>query len=155
MRYAQIRPIDVTNGEGVGVSLFVQGCPHHCRGCFNQETWDFHGGKDFTPVIEEKIFEILEKKKEYLSFFSILGGEPLAPQNIKEVKKILQKVKQQYPQLKTYVWTGYLFENISDKAALNNIDVLIDGPFIEEQKDITLKLRGSKNQRILYKGKDF
>ena len=155
MRYAQIRPIDVTNGEGVGVSLFVQGCPHHCRGCFNQETWNFHGGKDFTPAIEEKIFEILEEKKEYLSFFSILGGEPLAPQNIKEVKKILQKVKQQYPQLKTYVWTGYLFENISDKAALNNIDVLIDGPFIEEQKDITLKLRGSKNQRILYKGKDF
>ena len=155
MKYAQIRSIDVTNGEGVGVSLFVQGCPHHCKGCFNQETWDFNGGKDFTSTIEEKIFEILEKKKEYLSFFSVLGGEPLAPQNIEEVKRILQRVKQQYPQLKTYVWTGYLIENISDKTILNNIDVLIDGPFVEEQKDITLKLRGSKNQRVLYRDKDF
>lgn len=155
MKYAQIRPIDVTNGEGVGVSLFVQGCPHHCKGCFNQETWDFNKGKDFTSAVEGKIFEILEKKKEYLSFFSILGGEPLAPQNIEEVKRILQRIKRQYPQLKTYVWTGYLFENIPDKTVLNNIDVLIDGPFIEEQKDITLKLRGSKNQRILYKGRNF
>lgn len=155
MKYAQIRPIDVTNGDGVGISLFVQGCPHHCKGCFNQETWDFNGGKDFTSAIEEKVFEILEKKKKHLSFFSILGGEPLAPQNIEEVKKILRKVKQQYPRLKTYVWTGYLFENILDKTVLNNIDILIDGPFIEEQKDITLKLKGSKNQRILYRGKDF
>lgn len=154
MRYAQIRKMDISNGEGIGVSLFVQGCPHHCRGCFNQETWDFNGGKEFTPQIEDGLFNILESKKDYLSYFSILGGEPLAPQNIDKVQDILKKVKKKFP-FKTYVWTGYRLENIENKEILKYIDVLIDGPFIEAQRDITLKLRGSSNQRVLYRGKDF
>lgn len=154
MRYAQIRKMDISNGEGIGVSLFVQGCPHHCKGCFNQETWDFDGGKEFTPQIEEGLFNILESKKDYLSYFSILGGEPLAPQNIDKVQDILKKVKKNFP-FKTYVWTGYRLENIKNKEILKYIDVLVDGPFVEEQRDITLKLRGSSNQRVLYKGKDF
>lgn len=154
MRYAQIRKMDISNGEGIGVSLFVQGCPHHCKGCFNQETWDFNGGKEFTPQIEEGLFNILENKKDYLSYFSILGGEPLAPQNIDKVQDILKKVKKKFP-FKTYVWTGYRLENIKNKEILKYIDVLVDGPFVEEQRDITLKLRGSSNQRVLYKGKDF
>lgn len=155
MRYAQIRSMDISNGEGVGVSLFVQGCPHHCQGCFNQETWDFNGGKEFTFQVEEKLFSIIEKKLDYLSYFSILGGEPLAPQNVEKVKNILQKIKEKFPKLKTYVWTGYLLENIQQKDILQYIDVLIDGPFIQAQRDITLPLRGSRNQRILYKGIDF
>lgn len=154
MRYAQIRKMDISNGEGIGVSLFVQGCPHHCKGCFNQETWDFNGGKEFTPQIEDSLFTILESKKDYLSYFSILGGEPLAPQNIDKVQDILKKVKKKFP-FKTYVWTGYRLENIENKEILKYIDVLIDGPFVEAQRDITLKLRGSSNQRVLYRGKDF
>lgn len=154
MRYAQIRKMDISNGEGIGVSLFVQGCPHHCKGCFNQETWNFDGGKEFTPQIEDGLFNILESKKDYLSYFSILGGEPLAPQNIDKVQDILKKVKKKFP-FKTYVWTGYRLENIENKEILKYIDVLIDGPFIEAQRDITLKLRGSSNQRVLYRGKDF
>lgn len=155
MKYAQIRSMDISNGEGVGVSLFVQGCPHHCQGCFNQETWDFNGGKEFTSQIEEKLFSIIEKNLNHLSYFSVLGGEPLAPQNIEKVKDILQKVKEKFPKLKTYVWTGYLLENIQQKDVLQYIDVLIDGPFIQAQRDITLPLRGSRNQRILYKNIDF
>ena len=162
MRYAQIRSIDVTNGEGIGASLFVQGCPHHCPGCFNQSTWNFLGGHLYTQETEKEIFSILKKYSDQYSFFSILGGEPLAPQNAFQVAALSKKIKEEFPNIKIYVWTGYLFEDLPKvlssivlRLLLDNIDFLIDGPFIQEKADITLKLRGSSNQRILEKGKDF
>lgn len=161
MRYAQIREIDVTNGEGFGVSLFVQGCHFHCKNCFNKSTWDFSGGELFTFATKETIMSLLEKGKEYLSFFSVLGGEPLAPENRKEIAKLIKEVHNKFPKLTLNVWTGYTLEKLQqerDKDIINilsTIDTLIDGRFEEEKRDITLKLRGSSNQRILHRGVDF
>lgn len=161
MRYAQIREIDITNGEGFGVSLFVQGCHFHCKNCFNKSTWDFSGGELFTFATKETIMSLLEKGKEYLSFFSVLGGEPLAPENRKEIAKLIKEVHNKFPKLTLNVWTGYTLEKLQqerDKDIINilsTIDTLIDGRFEEEKRDITLKLRGSSNQRILRRGVDF
>lgn len=161
MRYAQIRTIDVTNGEGFGMSLFVQGCHFHCKNCFNSSTWDFNKGQNFTEETLQVILDKINKQRQYLSFFSILGGEPLAPENRKEVYKILSTIRQQYPTLILNLWTGYTLEELKDqkddtiKQILTIIDVLIDGRYEEDKKDISLKMRGSSNQRILTHGIDF
>lgn len=168
MRYAQIRKMDISNGEGIGVSLFTQGCMFCCPGCHNSEIWNFDGGKEFTKEDEDLIINLL--KPSYISRFSCLGGEPLIPQNIHELNSLFSKIKQTYFTKKIWVWTGYEFEDIlaiaygrkedshfswseSDKRALRNvlanIDVLVDGPFIQEQKDLTLKWKGSANQRVI------
>lgn len=156
MRYAQIRKIDISNGEGIGVSLFIQGCSQHCKGCFNSETWDFQGGKIYYPETTEKIIELLNKP--YITRFSILGGEPLEYKNLFELSCLINKIKSTYPHIKIWMWTGFLLEDLEEKSLtnsyldyiLNNIDVLVDGPFIQEEKDISLKWRGSRNQRIHY-----
>lgn len=154
IRIADINKNDVINGQGICVSVWTQGCPHHCKGCHNPESWSFSGGYE----IDEN--EIIEKILQYLvengvqRNLSILGGEPLCIENIDFTITLLAKVKEKYPNIKTFVWTGYYMEDFS-KETLENIDVLIDGPFILEERDITLKLRGSKNQRILYNGFDF
>lgn len=156
MRIAGIKENDIVNGEGVCVSVFVQGCPHRCKGCFNPETWDFESGIDFaeTGTIVQKIIKLIRKNGVQRNF-SILGGEPLCPENIKQVFHIIQCVRNIYPNIKIFVWTGYTIEELIERKnlyvneILKRIDYLIDGRFIEEQKDITLKWRGSRNQRIL------
>lgn len=155
MRYNTIITNDVTNGEGVCVSFFVQGCPHHCSGCFNPETWDFNGGKPYNENVKWQIIKAISANSIERNF-SVLGGEPLAPQNIKMVEEIIIAVRIAYPNIKIFLWTGYNFENLdfdnkSYYNILSNIDVIIDGKFIEEQKDLSLKLRGSSNQNIWIK----
>lgn len=158
MRVAGLTKNDTTNGEGICVSLWVQGCPHHCKGCHNPESWDFNGGEyKNNDILLEEIYDAISANGIQRNF-SILGGEPLAPQNINDTYYILWEVKQRYPSIKTFVWTGYTLEQLQEMykdTLLENVDVLIDGPFIKAERDITLKFRGSKNQRILYKGVDY
>lgn len=151
MKYAKIRKMDISNGEGVRVSLFVQGCSFHCKNCFNQETWDFNGGKEFTTAEIQKIIELVDK--DYIAGLSILGGEPLHNNNVDEVFHIVATFKEKFPNKDIWLWTGFKFEDaIKDskrKFILRNIDVLIDGQFEEDKKDLTLKWRGSSNQRVI------
>lgn len=151
MRYNKIRIMDISNGEGVRVSLFVQGCNFHCKGCFNSETWDFNGGKEFTTAEIQKIIELANK--DYIAGLSILGGEPLHNNNVDEVSHIVATFKEKFPNKDIWLWTGFKFEDtIKDskrKFILRNIDVLIDGQFEEDKKDLTLKWRGSSNQRVI------
>ena len=151
MKYAKIRKMDISNGEGVRVSLFVQGCSFHCKNCFNQETWDFNGGKEFTTEEIQKIIELANK--DYIAGLSVLGGEPLHNNNVDEVFHIVATFKEKFPNKDIWLWTGFKFEDaIKDskrKLILRNIDVLIDGQFEEDKKDLNLKFRGSSNQRII------
>lgn len=151
MKYAKIRKMDISNGEGVRVSLFVQGCSFHCKNCFNQETWDFNGGKEFTTAEIQKIIELANK--DYIAGLSVLGGEPLHNNNVDEVFRIVATFKEKFPNKDIWLWTGFKFEDaIKDskrKFILRNIDVLIDGQFEEDKKDLTLKWRGSSNQRVI------
>ena len=152
-RYNAIIPNDVVNGEGVCVSFFVQGCPHHCPGCFNEETWDFKGGQPYTSEVKWELIKLISAN-DIRRNFSILGGEPLAPQNVDMTWEIIDAVRHAYHSIKIFLWTGYVYEELMERASenlvkiLGTIDVLIDGPFIEEEKDLNLKLRGSKNQRV-------
>lgn len=151
MRYTDIKPNDAINGVGISVSLWVQGCPHHCKGCFNQETWDFNGGKEFGYDELNFIIKSL-KKNEINRNFSILGGEPLCPENINFVRDLIKIVKFSSPNSKIFVWSGYTYEKLIEKYPkwwLEDIDVLIDGKFEIDKKDLTLKLRGSTNQRVI------
>nr|DAQ39288.1 MAG TPA: anaerobic ribonucleoside-triphosphate reductase activating protein [Caudoviricetes sp.] len=151
MRYASIKPNDSINGEGVCVSLFVQGCEGKCPNCFNKETWNFNGGKPFGGRELQYIKRSLTANGIKRNF-SILGGEPLHSNNIKEVTTIINEIKTFDNSIKIYVWTGYLYEDLLKKYGekiFKNIDVLIDGRFEMEEKDVTLKLRGSSNQRII------
>ena len=158
MRIAGLTKNDTTNGEGICVSLWVQGCPHHCTGCHNPESWDFNGGEYINNWrLIEQISEAITANGIQRNF-SILGGEPFAPQNIDDTYQILWHIKERFPSIKTFVWTGYTLQQLQDlyeDTLLDNVDVLIDGPFIKAERDITLKFRGSKNQRILYRGVDY
>lgn len=160
MKYAGIIYDDFVNGENVCVSLWMQGCHFHCKGCHNQQTWDFNGGYEMPENFESDILKAISKNGIQRNF-SLLGGEPLCPENRAFVCNLIKKVRETYPIIKIFVWTGYELEELraeNDKAIneiLENIDVLITGRFILEQRDITLPLRGSRNQKILYKGEDF
>ena len=151
MKYAKIRKMDISNGEGVRVSLFVQGCSFHCKNCFNQETWDFNGGKEFTTAEIQKIIELANK--DYIAGLSVLGGEPLHPNNIESISMLCEYFKFKYPEKSIWVWTGFKYEDIikmeNNYNIFNYIDVLIDGQFEEDKKDLTLKWRGSSNQRVI------
>ena len=153
MNYAGINQIDTANGKGVRVSLFVSGCPHHCPGCFNPETWDYDYGKPFDDSVIMEILEYL--KPDYISGLTVLGGEPLAVQNRKTVLRLLEIVKKYSPDKSIWVYTGYVLEDLlaeGDETILNIfelIDVLVDGPFVQELKDVSLPFRGSSNQRII------
>lgn len=152
-RYSAIIPNDVVNGHGVCVSFFVQGCPHHCPGCFNEETWDFNEGKPYTPEVKWEIIKAISANNITRNF-SVLGGEPLAPQNIDMTWEVIDAVRHAYPHIEITLWTGYMYEELMSQTnenllnILNTIDVLVDGPFIEEEKDLSLRLRGSRNQHI-------
>ena len=156
MKYADIKYYDIANGLGVRTSLFVSGCTHRCRGCFNENTWDFNYGNDFT---EETIQEILESPK-YISGLTLLGGEPMEPSNQRALLPLLEQFKKRFPEKNIWCYTGYTYE--TDLAAqdgkahcqatdelLGCIDILVDGKFEQELYDISLKFRGSKNQRVL------
>ena len=151
MRYAGLIKEDFGNGTGVGCTLFVQGCNRHCPGCFNQETWDFNGGKEFTPDVK---FEIMQElSKPYVTRFTLLGGEPLAEQNVVDSARLLTEICVRFPTIQIWMYTSYTFEEVLDDPkkfhCLTLCDVLVDGRFIEEKKDLTLKFRGSSNQRII------
>ena len=154
MRYAGIIKNDVAAGKGVCVTFFVQGCSQHCPGCHNPQTWDFDGGYEFTQDTMDNIIKALNANNVQRNF-CIMGGEPLHPDNLFLTNLVISEVKKKYPDIKIYVWTGYLYEDLLVKNEkllqniLQNIDVLIDGPFIKEQRDITLTMRGSRNQRII------
>ena len=157
MHYGEIKKCDIANGEGVRVSLFVSGCTHHCPGCFNQDTWDFSYGKEYTDETEQEIIEALSP--DYINGLSLLGGEPFEPQNQKVLVQLLRKVREQYPQKTIWCYSGYLFDRelLSESRArceytdemLSMIDILVDGRFVEKLKDIRLVFRGSSNQRIV------
>ncbi len=150
MRFSEIKDNDIANGEGIVMSLWTQGCPHHCKGCFNMETWDFNGGKEFKEEDKEYILQNIDKNNIKRNL-SILGGEPLCNQNIQGVISLCKAFKEKYPEKIIYVWTGYVLEEFDDtqKLLLDYIDVLIDGKFEIDNKDLSLKLRGSTNQRII------
>ena len=151
IRYALIRKTDISNGEGLGVSLFVQGCHTHCRGCFNPETWDFDGGKEWTPETEELFLSLIDKP--HIKRVSFLGGEPLAEENVGTILHIINKVRSRYPDKKIWLYTGYTWEsamnNDLQKSVLKNVDVVVDGSFDIGLKNPSLSFRGSSNQRLL------
>lgn len=151
MNYASIRSMDISNGLNIGISLFVSGCRNHCKGCFNSEAWDFKFGKEFTPDIKNKIIEL--SSKPYIKRFSILGGEPMEPENAPEILPLVEEFKELYPDKKIWIYSGYLYENLmKDKITstiLSKCDVLVDGKYEEDKRDLSLKFRGSSNQRII------
>lgn len=184
MRYSSMRNLDISNGEGVGVSLFVQGCPFHCFGCFNSDTWDFNGGKEWTEKTKDKFMKLINRP--YIKRISFLGGECLAEQNLDEILSLIKQIRNSYPDKTIWLYTGYhvfinypeshkqhkvilstrpnastniiyddeLFfkkkeEDRKRSEIISNIDVLVDGEYIDEQKDLSLKWRGSKNQRVI------
>lgn len=158
MNYGAIKKTDVANGEGVRVSLFVSGCTHHCKNCFNPETWNFCYGKPFTQETEDEIIEAL--KPNYIKGLTLLGGEPMEPQNQERLLPLLKRVKKEFGDSKNiWCYTGYTLEDdlLSPSRArcehtdelLKHIDTLVDGEFVEELKDLMLKFRGSSNQRVI------
>lgn len=151
MRYNKIKPNDIANGGGIVVSLWIQGCVHRCKGCHNPETWNFGEGKEFESKIVDEILEMLDKdgiKRD----LSILGGEPLCPANYDGIMTLLSTIKSERPHTRVYLWTGYTLEELLKRHLIKefkNIDILIDGRFEEDKKDLTLKYRGSSNQRVI------
>ena len=157
MNYATIKPRDIANGPGVRVSLFVSGCTHHCKGCFNQEAWDFDFGEAFT---QETIDYILEQlSPAFVRGLTLLGGEPFDPRNQSAIVELLRQIRAKYPEKSIWAFSGYLFDRdilpgrLGDPAItreyLSYLDVLVDGPFIEAKKNLTLRFRGSENQRLI------
>ena len=157
MNYAAIKNCDIANGPGVRVSLFVSGCTHRCKGCFNEIAWDFNYGQPFTRQTIDMLLKMIEPP--HIKGITILGGEPFEPQNQPEVLELLREIKMHYPDKTIWVYTGYLFDRDIlkgklgpweiTKEYLSYVDVLVDGPFVLEKKDLTLRFRGSSNQRII------
>ena len=148
MRYNKIRKMDISNGPGVRVSVFMQGCTFNCKNCFNPETHDFRGGKEFTDETINKILELCNK--DYIVGLSILGGEPMHPKNIEGTTKLAKAFKERYPNKTIWSWTGFLFDrDLKDKEVMQYIDVLVDGQYKDELHDFRLKWCGSSNQRVI------
>lgn len=147
MNYATIKEYDIANGTGIRVSLFVSGCRNHCKGCFNKAAWDFNYGQPYTQETQQYILSQLTFP--YNNGLSILGGDPFEPENLPTVTQLCKQAKQLYPDKDIWVYTGYLYEDIKHHEIFNYIDILVDGPFIEDLKDTRLQFRGSSNQRII------
>ena len=156
MNYATIKNCDIANGPGVRVSLFVSGCTHHCKGCFNEVAWDFDYGEPFTQQTIRTILDMM--KPGYIKGLTLLGGEPFEPQNQGPIVELLRQVKKAYPQKSIWAFSGYLYEKITSHTLgdwavtqefLSYLDVLVDGPFVEEKKNLALRFRGSENQRLI------
>lgn len=149
MRYAQIRSLDISNGEGVGVALYTQGCRFHCKNCFNSELWEYNKGKEWNSEIEDYLVSLLSR--DYIDRISFLGGEPLSDENLEDLDNLLNRIRKECPSKKIWVYTGYTYEAIKDRLSyiLKNIDVLVDGLYIDELRDLKLEFRGSSNQRVI------
>ena len=157
MNYATIKPRDIANGPGVRVSLFVSGCTHRCPGCFNQEAWDFAYGQPFDQSTIDHILELLEPS--FIRGLTLLGGEPFEPENQPAIVELLRQIRAKYPEKSIWAFSGYLFDRdilsgrLGDSAItreyLSYLDVLVDGPFIQAKKNLTLRFRGSENQRLI------
>ena len=147
MRYHKIRKTDISNGPGIRVSIFMQGCTFHCKNCFNQETWDFNGGKEFNDETIKMVLELCDN--DYITGLSILGGEPLHPNNIDGTMKLAKAFKEKYPSKSLWIWSGFTFDKLEDKEIIKYIDVLVDGRYQDELHDFRLKWRGSSNQRVI------
>lgn len=163
IRYASIRSIDISNGEGIGIALFVQGCHFHCKNCFNPETWDFSGGNKWTEEVKNKFLELANRP--YIKRISILGGEPLAEENLDDVLDLVHEIRLSMPKKSIWLYTGYTWEQLFEdddfdikdgicenqtrRAIVLSSDVLIDGQYIDSQRDVTLPYRGSKNQNVI------
>lgn len=164
MNYAQIRSMDISNGEGIGVSLFVQGCDFHCKNCFNSETWEFSKGQEWNDKTKNQFLKLIETP--FIQRVSILGGEPLHPKNVQNVLKIVDEIRVSYPTKNIWLYTGYTWEQIMHlvitdinseqlkmlqmrKELVSKCDVLIDGRYIDELRDVSLHWRGSSNQRVI------
>lgn len=156
MNYATIKNCDIANGPGVRISLFVSGCTHHCKGCFNEVAWDFDYGEPFTQQTVRTILDMM--KPGYIKGLTLLGGEPFEPQNQGPIVELLRQVKKTYPQKSIWAFSGYLYEKIASHTLgdwavtqefLSYLDVLVDGPFVEEKKNLALRFRGSENQRLI------
>ena len=147
MNYGKIKKVDIANGPGVRVSLFVSGCRNHCPGCFNPETWDFGFGTVFTRKTETEIMKAL--RPSWIQGLSILGGEPMEPENQKALLPLLKRIRVMLPGKDVWLYTGYLYEDVASAEILNWVDVLVDGPYLEAEKDISLAFRGSRNQRVI------
>lgn len=157
MRYAAIENCEIVNGNGVGVTLWVQGCKRHCKGCHNPQTWDFNGGKELTSKQETQIYNILRSPS--ITRFSVSGGEPLEENNLSHLNYLLCTIKSVYPEKKIWIWTGYTWDELQERIKNNSpnklsvtfkyTDYLITGPFVQEEKDLTLLWRGSRNQEVI------
>ena len=148
MRYNKIRKMDIADGPGIRVSIFMQGCTFHCKNCFNPETHDFDGGEEFTDATIDRVLELADN--EMIEGLSILGGEPMHPQNIDGTLKLAKKFKEKYPNKTVWSWTGFLFDrDLKDKEVMKYIDVLVDGQYVDELHNPKLKWRGSENQRVI------
>lgn len=148
MRYNKIRKMDIADGPGVRVSIFFQGCAFHCKNCFNPETWDFKGGKEFTDETIEEVLNLCDK--EFISGLSLLGGEPMHPTNIEGSTKLARMFKERFPEKNIWTWTGFLFdEYLKDKEIVKYLDVVVDGQFKDELRNPNLKWKGSANQRVI------
>ena len=148
MRYNLIRKMDISNGPGVRVSVFMQGCSFHCKNCFNSSTWDFEGGKEFNNNTIDEVLELCNNS--YIKGLSILGGEPMHPKNIEATTKLAKKFKEKYPDKNLWVWSGFKFdEDLKGKEVLNCVDVLVDGRYVDELRNPTLKWSSSSNQRVI------
>lgn len=165
MNYAQMRSMDISNGEGIGVSLFVQGCDFHCKNCFNSETWDFSKGQEWNEKTKNQFLKLVEKP--FIQRVSILGGDPLHPKNVQNVLKIVDEIRVSYPTKNIWLYTGYTWEQImypivtddlnferdyiikARKELVSKCDVLIDGRYVDELRDVSLHWRGSSNQRVI------
>lgn len=165
MNYAQMRSMDISNGEGIGVSLFVQGCDFHCKNCFNSETWNFSKGQEWNEKTKNQFLKLVEKP--FIQRVSILGGEPLHPENVQNVLKIVDEIRVSYPTKNIWLYTGYTWEQImypivtddlnferdciikARKELVSKCDVLIDGRYVDKLRDVSLHWRGSSNQRVI------
>ena len=170
MRFSQIRSMDVSNGEGIGVALFVQGCPHHCKNCFNPETWDFNGGKEWTEEVKNEFLKLIDRP--YIKRVSLLGGSPLADQNLDDIYNLIKEIKIKFPDKTIWLYTGYIVDifelpnsdhteiivnpmskdmdcNFKRASIIRKCDVVIDGRYDEDKKDLRLNFRGSSNQRLI------
>lgn len=146
MNYAKIKFFDIANGPGIRTSLFVQGCPIHCQGCFNQETWDFNGGSIFSLDVALSIFKSMN---EHIAGLSILGGEPLAVQNYPVVQPLISDFKRNFPNKTIWLWTGYEWDVVKNYPIMDYIDVCVAGPFDVTKRDLSLKWCGSSNQQVI------
>ena len=148
MRYNKVRKMDISNGQGVRVSIFMQGCTFHCKNCFNPETHDFMGGEEFTEDTIDQVLKLCENAN--VEGLSILGGEPMHPMNIEGTTELAKKFKEKFPNKNLWVWTGFLFDrDLQNKEVLKYIDVLVDGQYVDELRDPRLKYNGSSNQRVI------